>query len=240
VVDDDSDDDIIQDFVWEDMDNYKGQRENFTGSVGPQGAAKEVTEIVDVFELFFNSEVVGTIVEETNRYAEQFLRGHKLSSRSAARAWKPVKGRNLCWTGPLYAYGQYSETCLEIIFHHKRVISTPGFGDIITRHRLELICKFLHFANKETINSFRGPKKLFKNFPVISHRNNKIQELYLPNRDISIEESLMLWKGPLSFKQYLPLKASKFGIETCELCDAITGYLWSLYMQVRAQSLTAP
>jgi hypothetical protein len=50
VVDDDSDeDDIIQDFVWEDMNNYKGQRENFIGSVGPHGAAKEVTEIVNCF-----------------------------------------------------------------------------------------------------------------------------------------------------------------------------------------------
>jgi hypothetical protein len=29
--------------VWEDMNNYKGQRENFTGSVGPQGALKQVT-----------------------------------------------------------------------------------------------------------------------------------------------------------------------------------------------------
>jgi hypothetical protein len=36
VVDDNIDeDDDIQDFVWEDMNNYKGQRENFAGSVGP-------------------------------------------------------------------------------------------------------------------------------------------------------------------------------------------------------------
>jgi hypothetical protein len=91
VVDDNSDeDDIIQDFVWEDTNNYKGQRKHFTGSVGPQGTAKEVTEIVDVFELFFNSKPVNTIVEVTNRYAEQFLRGLKLSSRSTARAWKPM------------------------------------------------------------------------------------------------------------------------------------------------------
>jgi hypothetical protein len=47
--DSDYDDDIIQDFVWEDMNFYKGQRENFTGSVGPQGAAKQVTENVDIF-----------------------------------------------------------------------------------------------------------------------------------------------------------------------------------------------
>jgi S-adenosylmethionine synthetase len=32
-------------------------------------------QIVDIFELFFNSEVVDKIVREINRYAEQFLQG---------------------------------------------------------------------------------------------------------------------------------------------------------------------
>jgi hypothetical protein len=73
---------------------------------------------------------------------------------------------------------------------------------------------------------FQGPKKLFKIFPVISHLNNRFQELYLPNQDISVGESLMLWEGHLSFKQYLCLKASKFGIRRYVLCDTTTGYLW--------------
>jgi hypothetical protein len=46
----------------------------------------------------------------------------------------------------------------------KKVITTPEFGDMLVRDRLELICKFLHFADNETINSFEGPKKLFKFF----------------------------------------------------------------------------
>jgi hypothetical protein len=45
----DEDDSAMRDFVWENVENYKGQRENFTGNVGPQGAAKLVTQIVDVF-----------------------------------------------------------------------------------------------------------------------------------------------------------------------------------------------
>jgi hypothetical protein len=95
VVNDNNDDvdDIIQDSVREDMNDYKGQRENFMYSVGPQGAAKEVTEIADIFKLFFNKELVDTIVEDANRYAKQFLSGHKLSSRSIARVWKPVRER---------------------------------------------------------------------------------------------------------------------------------------------------
>jgi hypothetical protein len=84
----------------------------------------------------------------------------------------------------------------------------------------------LHFIDNESNSNFEGPEKLFKKFPVISHLSNKFQELYLPNPDISINESLTLWKG-LSFKQYMPLKASKFVIKTYELCDATTGYLWS-------------
>jgi hypothetical protein len=50
------DDSTTQDFVWQNMENYRGQRENFMGSVGAQGAAKHVTDIEDVFELFFNKE----------------------------------------------------------------------------------------------------------------------------------------------------------------------------------------
>ena len=71
----DENDSVNQEYVWEHMENYRGQREHFTCSVGAQGPAKDVTEIVDVFELFFDKELIETIVAETNRYAEQFLRG---------------------------------------------------------------------------------------------------------------------------------------------------------------------
>jgi hypothetical protein len=55
VVDDniDEDDDTVQECVWEDMNNYKGQRENFSGSIGTQSAGKDVTEVLDVFKFFF-------------------------------------------------------------------------------------------------------------------------------------------------------------------------------------------
>jgi hypothetical protein len=55
---------IIQDFVYFAWGDLQGTREHFTGSVGPQVAAKHVTEIVDVFKLFFNWKFVGEIVEE--------------------------------------------------------------------------------------------------------------------------------------------------------------------------------
>ena len=224
----DEDDSENQQFVWEDMENYRGQREHFTGSVGAQGPAKDVTEIVDVFELFFDKELIETIVTETNRYAEQFLRGREPSVRSHSKAWKPMtEGEIYVVLGLFMLMGIVQKPTLRSYFTTKRLISTPGFRDIITRDRLELICKYLHSANNENISTFVGPKKLFKIYPVIFHLNKKFQELCLPNQDISIDESMTLWKGRLSFKQYLSLKAAKFGIKTYELCDSTMGYLWS-------------
>jgi hypothetical protein len=54
---------------------------------------------------------------------------------------------------------------LRSYFTTKRVISTPGFRDIITRERLEIICKFLHFTDNESVSNFEGPEKLFQKFP---------------------------------------------------------------------------
>jgi hypothetical protein len=38
---------------------------------------------------------------------------------------------------------------------------------------------------------------------------------------------LALWKGRLSFKQYILLKSSKCGIKSYKLCESDSGYLWS-------------
>ena len=66
---------------------------------------------------------------------------------------------------------------------------------------------------------------MFKIYPVMCHLNIKFQTLYLPNQNTAIDGSWTLWKGCLSIRQYLPLKASKFGIKTFELCESRTGYL---------------
>jgi hypothetical protein len=82
----------------------------------------------------------------------QFLHGHKLSSRSAARAWKPVtEGVIYVVLGLFMLVGIIQKPTLKSYFTTKRVISTPGFGDIITRDRLELICKFLLSVKPSTV-----------------------------------------------------------------------------------------
>ncbi|XP_070548779.1 piggyBac transposable element-derived protein 4-like [Ptychodera flava] len=51
------------------------------------------------------------------------------------------------------------------------------------------------------------------------------QTVYTPERDVAIDESLLLWKGRLIFRQYIPLKRARFGIKIFALCDK-SGYTY--------------
>ncbi|CAL1527809.1 unnamed protein product, partial [Lymnaea stagnalis] len=67
--------------------------------------------------------------------------------------------------------------------------------------------------------------RLYEIRPSLTHFNTVFQQAFCPNRDICIDESLLLWKGRLVFKQYIPLKRAKFGIKIFCLCDKF-GYLY--------------
>lgn len=57
--------------------------------------------------------------------------------------------------------------------------------------------------------------------------NSKFKENYTPEKT-SINESLLLWKGRLRWKRYIPLKRARFGIETFVLAEANSGYVWNM------------
>lgn len=103
-------------------------------------------------------------------------------------------------------------------------MSAPGFGDVTSRDALKLIMIFLRFAKNTNKANYDNPTKLYKIFPILSYLHYKFQNLFLPGQNISAGKSLTLWKRRLSIKQYLQLKADKFGIQPYELCE----YLWSL------------
>ena len=64
-----------------------------------------------------------------------------------------------------------------------------------------------------------SPDKLFKLRPLLDHLFEKFQEAYVPSLNSSIDESLLLWKGRLSFKQYILLKRARFEVKSFILCE---------------------
>ena len=56
----------------------------------------------------------------------------------------------------------------------------------------------------------------------------RFQSAYRPGQCIVVDESLMLFKGRLSWKQFIRTKRARFGVKNFELCDSETGYLFNL------------
>ena len=102
------------------------------------------------------------------------------------------------------------------------LIAPPIFGDIMPRDRLLLLLKFPHF--NDNANQSDGDK-LYKIRPIMQHLKDKFRRTMIPYGNLCIDESLMLWKGRLHFKQYIPSKRHRFGIKIFIFCDCRTGFL---------------
>ncbi|XP_065645481.1 piggyBac transposable element-derived protein 4-like [Hydra vulgaris] len=92
----------------------------------------------------------------------------------------------------------------------------PLFSRIMPRNKFQLMLRFWHFINNED----SGSGRLCKINGLLDHLNNTMDNIYCPNKNISIDESMMLWKGRLVFRQYVKNKSHKYGIKFYELCES--------------------
>ena len=81
------------------------------------------------------------------------------------------------------------------------IIRTPFFNEVMARNCFQSILEFLHFND----NSGYQPNdpqrdRLYKIRPVVEYLINKFKTVYKPEKHVSINEALLLWKGRLGFK----------------------------------------
>ncbi|GFT94517.1 piggyBac transposable element-derived protein 4 [Trichonephila clavipes] len=93
--------------------------------------------------------------------------------------------------------------------------------------RYGLLMKFLHFANNESSSDLDHNMKLKKIREFHNLVVHKFKSVFVPKPDISVDESLIAYKGRLSCKQYIPQKRARFGIKLFQLCESESGYIWN-------------
>ena len=71
-------------------------------------------------------------------------------------------------------------------------------------------------------------EKVWKLRWFLGHLTTRFQEAYTPYEHCTIDESMIKFKGRLSFHQYLPAKPIKWGIKMWALCESDTGYAYNL------------
>lgn len=104
---------------------------------------------------------------------------------------------------------------------------------VLKRDRFSLVLKFLHLADNEgyTPKGQPGYDAIYKLRPFLEPFIANSQAAYSPNRELSVDEAMIGFKGRLSFIQYLPNKPTKWGMKAYVLADSVTGYVynWRLY-----------
>lgn len=86
-----------------------------------------------------------------------------------------------------------------------------------------LLLRLLHFTDNSASHVHTDP--LHKIRIIVDHLKSCFKQYLCPFQNICIDESLLLFKGRIFFRQYIPFKRHRFGIKFFLLCDCETGYV---------------
>ena len=116
---------------------------------------------------------------------------------------------------------QVKKDTLQSYWSTRKSIETPFFASVMPYKRFLLLCRHLHLVDNSKIDS--NDKLAKVRFP-LDFLNNKFQEMYTPDSDIAIDESLVKCRGRMSFIQFNPTKRARFGVKYYKLRESKSGY----------------
>jgi hypothetical protein len=180
---------------------------------------------IDCYRHFITDEIIDLMVRETNRYAEQYLEAHDISRRSKYRQWKPTTYEEILkFFGIAIEMGLVQMPQLNHYWSSSRLYGLEIVRSAMPRERFELLLKFLHFSNNNNKDS--NQDRMFKLKPLSDLLKERFSSVYIPGSVVSIDESMIPWRGRLLFRQYIPGKAHKYGVKMYKLA-ATNGYTWN-------------
>ncbi|KAL8588964.1 hypothetical protein ACOMHN_065746 [Nucella lapillus] len=209
---------------WEPADpNPPNPNVIFTGNPGLKKNTDSFKP-VDYLELFFDDDLINSIIINTNLYAQQFLEANpNLPPHARAKNWTPVDaGEMKRFLGLVLLMGIVKLPTIALYWSRRVLYRFGVFSSVMTRNRFQLILQFLHFHDNATMPGPNDPNydRLYKIRPVVDHLHEKFQEVYEPRQAVCVDESLLLWKGRLIFRQYIPMKRARFGIKIYLCCES--------------------
>ena len=192
---------------------------------GLKSVASGITEPVESWELFFDSNVIKNIVDCTNIFIDKISANFQRSRD--ARNTDEVEMRALF--GLLYLCGLHKSSHTNA----KDLWSADGTGIELLRKtmsykRFTFLLRCLRFDNIKDREDRRQLDKLAAVRDFFSAFNKKCQEIYSVSEYVTIEEKLEKFRGRCGFRQYMPKKPARYGIKIFALVDARTFYTYNM------------
>ena len=218
-----------------------------------RGICDEDSELneYDYFRLLFSDEIVDLLVEESNNYykaqliekygrefREKILSTGSTSSYQYLYVTKGIgKEDILAFIGIRIYMGLHKYPRNENYWDNSNLYKT-GINTMMPKNYFFLIAKALHFPEKEEEDNNSSESEKTEN---VSNKDPRykinlyleklaknFRKYYTLGENITIDESLVQFKGRNSMKFYIPMKPHKYGFKIHLLCDADTHYLYNL------------
>ena len=164
---------------------------------------------MDYYRLFITDGILCNILEETNRYGEQYVQSHQehLDSHPRARPHNFLKrqftmSELLRLIVLIITMGIVDLPSLQDYWSTSWPFSSH-FSSLLSRDRFLLFLKFLHLADntKQAAKGQPGYDKLFKIHPFMDPLIKTFQ-MFVPQQQLSIDEAMISFKGRLSSNIY--------------------------------------
>lgn len=171
----------------------------------------------DIFDKIFSREIVSTLMDATNSYGKNL---YNTELKSVKRKFREIDadefGRFL---GLCLLQWQIRSPTIRKLFSKDPLYYHPIFGATMSGRRFEQILRCFSCELVEDTED-----KLTKVRPLVDMMRKSFQEAFSPKKNLSLDESLLLFRGRLGFRQYIKIKAAKYGIEFFELTTS-DGYV---------------
>jgi hypothetical protein len=181
---------------------------------------------IDFFSLFIDDGILTIMVNETNRNAAQTIGINTVSSESRLQGWgvDTDKDEMKVFIGILIWMDLVRMPSIDSYWRHSLIYQNSVASRHMTRNRFQLLLRTWHFADNSEASQ---GDKLHKIKNLVEMMMARFQSAKTPGQDIVVDESIIPFRGRLSFRQYMPGKSSKYGVKVFKLCDA-TGYTYAL------------
>ena len=174
----------------------------FTGNPGPTGDFATLSAL-EFFKLYYCQLVWDMLVDETNRYVQQTD-----SNPDQQVSWHPTNiPEMMAFVALLIAMGINKSSQYRMYWSTSEILHIPLYPSIMSRNRFSSILRFLHVSNNQMPRTASAKQdKLAKVRPLIAVLVPKFLNLYNPSQNLSPDESMLKFKGRLSFVEYMPRK----------------------------------
>lgn len=205
-------------FVWSQDSGYK-----LTSNEKPSTS-------LQFFQLFFTDSLLTEIVKETNRYAaEKIQKNTPLQKKSAWWSWVDLTISELkAFLGVIINMGMNEKPEISDYFSTDWVDYQPFFKDVFSKERFLQIFWNLHICPPPTGPVAGTLTRSGKVRNVASYLDKKFREHYVPQENVSVDESTIGFKGRIVFKVYNKDKPTKWGIKVFVLSESSTGYICAI------------